>query len=299
MSRLVTVLALFSAVAALQACSRSQPASPDGAAASPTASSTATQPETTPQKADGPDLRRMQDLRADLAPLVAGSYGEHCNSSVGKGFPDVTKGFPMTFSPQGVLSWADQSLDLVKTPGMKLYVTRMSQGKTFTFNFESIQAGTGARLHIGSVSQNGSVPGATLTDSSKAPDDTSKDLGYICMSSKAPQLETQSLWAIAAKHLKVPRTTMSCSPLGKFDFQELAFEFDGQEIKAGDQVFHPGDAWLNETISVDPHDDHGLVFTFTKADESSVTLALDGKGQLSFSQLRLGKGRHLACSPKS
>ena len=296
MSRLVTVLALISSVAALQACSRSQP---EATGADPAPSSSAA-PSKGKTRAEGDSRQQqLQAVRADLVPLAAGTYAEHCNFSVGHAFPDTTKGSPMTYSPQGVLTWADQSLDLVKTEGMKLHVARMSQGKTFAFNFESIQAGTGARLHIGSVSQDGSVPGATLTDSSKSPGDSSKDLGYICMSSKSPALASQALWPIAAKHMKVPLTTMSCAPLGKFDFQDVAFEFDGQQIRAGNQVFLPSDALLNETLSVDPHDPKGLMFSVTKTDETSVTLVLAGQGRLDFAELSLGKGKHLLCSPKS
>lgn len=282
---------LFAAcVVALTACSKSAPPADDKAAPADAVS---------PDDAKGRAL--VQALKQDLAAEFVTTASEACGSVKGQEPPDLKSGSPMSYSAAGVVDWGKGSLNYVKEPGALVVVSNMRAEKTFSFGADIYDLDSGARRYVAGLSQlKGQTMGATVTDETKAANgDSTQTTGNLCVGGTTPPPRiTQGVWPLAVKHLQVPSTPMSCFTVGKFDKITLPFSFDGKTLQAGKYSFTEADAAYNETLTIDPKaGTANVVYSISKADESSAGIGLSRPGVLLYAALTLPGGLPMICSP--
>jgi hypothetical protein len=293
-----TLLAL-AIVAALSACSKPTEAV-EGQHAQP-ASARAAAPKNGGGADEAGSAAFTNAIKADFASQFVTSASESCAAVKGKEFPVPNSGSPMRYGADGVISWGKSSLDYVKEPGAALVLTNSRGDKTFSFGVDIHDLPGGERRYVAGLSQLKGAPlGATVTDETKAVNgDVNLTTGNLCGGSAVPALVTQGLWPLAVRHLQVPATVMSCTPIGKFESQDIPFAFDGKTIQAGTNGFTQADTAFSEGLVIDPKGNNaGVVYSVSRADGSGASLGLSRPGALSYAALDLPGGEHLLCMPK-
>jgi hypothetical protein len=290
-----TVL-LAACLAALSACSKPDPAAPPKP--SPSAGAQPAASESPPIDAQTAAL--VNAVKQDFAAQFTATASEACGSVKGQEMPDLKSGSAMTYGAGGVISWGASSFDYVKEPGAHIVLSNSRAEKTFSFGVDIYDMVKGDRRYVAGLSQlKGASLGATVTDETKAVDgDVKLTTGNVCVGSQTPPLVTQGAWALAAKHLQVPQTRMSCVTVGKFDTMPVAFTFDGKTLQAGQHSFTAADAAQSETLIIDPNGNSpGVMYSVSRGGESGAGIGLSKSGALSYAALDLPGGVHMVCSP--
>ncbi|MBI3712686.1 MAG: hypothetical protein HY253_06960 [Burkholderiales bacterium] len=241
-----------------------------------------------------------QAAKRDFALMFAADAREACGYVKGREVPDFKNGSVMNYSADGVISWGKGSFNYVQEPGAKLMLNNARSEKTFSFGVD-IYDKKDERLYVAGLSQlNGASLNATVTDETKAVDGNSdQTTGNLCVGKTVPPLISRGAWQLAVKYLQVPKTTMSCVRLGKFEFMDVDFAFDGKVITAGEHRFTEADAQHSENWSIDPHrDGAAIVYSMYKADGSGVGIGVSQANKLTFAELTPAKGDVLTCSTK-
>lgn len=290
-----STLAIAACLAALSACSKSgapvedktpAPAEPAAATAAPAV--------------DAKTAALVQAIKQDFAARFTATASEACGSVKGQEMPDLKSGSPMQYSAAGVLDWGRGRFDYVKEPGAHLVLTNGRAEKTFSFGVDIYDLDKGGRRYVAGMSQlKGAAPGLTVTDETQAPNGESNlTTGNLCVGSAVPPLVTQGAWALAAKHLQVAPTTMSCVPLGKLEATRMSFAFDGKTLQAGPYRFSEADAAYSENLIIDPQAPWAnVMYSVSRADGSGAGLGLSQAGVLAYASLDLPGGEKLQCSP--
>lgn len=280
---IVAVLATLSACSKAKEIAEETTAAPAGLPASPASPS------------DTALASMVHNAKVDFAALFVATASEACASVKGQEFPDPKSGSPMTYTAGGVISWGKGSLDYVKAPAATLTMSNSRAEKTFAIGVEINDPVTSGRRYIAGLSQlNGGLLGATVTDETQA-----ITTGNLCAGKTAPALATQGVWSLAAKYLKVPKTVMSCAPIGQTDFQDVTFEFDGTTITAGKNTFTQADSSVRELLNINPNTDATpIVYTVEKSDGSSASVGVAAPGTLGYASLSLDANTHLLCIKK-
>lgn len=276
-------------LATLSACSKSEEIA-DADAAAP-----AVTPASPAPPGDTALAAMVHNAKVDFAALFVATASEACASVKGQEFPDPKSGSPMTYTAGGVISWGKGSLDYVNAPGAILSLSNSRAEQTFSVGIDMVDPVKGGRSYVAGLSQlNGGLLDATVTDETQA-----LTTGNLCVGKTAPALATQGVWSLAAKYLKVPKTVMSCAPIGQLDFHDVPFEFDGTTISAGKNTFTQGDSSVRELLNINPNTDAPpIVYTVEKSDGSSVSLGVATPGSLGYASLSLDANTHLLCITK-
>jgi hypothetical protein len=112
-----------------------------------------------------------------------------------------------------------------------------------------------------------------------------------------PALVTKGLWPLAARHLQVTHTALSCVN-ARFEKAVVEFSFDGQTLQAGQYRFTETDAAYSETLTIDPSDARAkVIYTVEKDEATKVRIGLSEAGVLDYATLDLPGGVHWGCSP--
>ncbi|ANH66394.1 hypothetical protein [Mitsuaria sp. 7] len=297
-----TVLAL-ACLAALTACSKSNDAA-EAKDPPPTSAPSASPAEAPQRDASSDDAKAAaftHAVKVDVAAQVVSTASEACGSMKGQEMPAPNSGSPMQYGAGGVISWGKGSLDYVKEPGATVVFTSNRSEKTFAFGTDIYELPQGNRKYVAGLGQlKGGSLSATVTDETKAVDgDSQLTTSNLCVGSQPPALATQGAWAIAAKHLQVPATPMTCTQIGKFESQSLSFAFDGKTLQAGSNSFSQADSASGETLTIDPKGGSAnVVYSVARADGTGAGLGLSQPRVLSYAALDLPGGVHLICAPK-
>ncbi len=283
--------------AALSACSKPDTPAEDNNAA-------AVSEPATPAP-DANTAAFLKALKVDFAAQFVASASEACGSVKGQEMPDLKSGSPMTYAASGVIDWGKGQLDYVQEPGAKVGLINARDEGTFSFGVDVHVLGSGERQYVAGLSQlkNGAIS-ATVTDERDAiahQGDSSRTHGNLCVGGTAPPARvTQGLWALAAKHLQVPKTDLTCLDLAsKTGPVTMAFSFDGTTLQAGDQRFTVADSAHSETLMIDPlTNTPGVIYSVNRPDGSGAGIGLSAPKTLHYAQLDLpGSGRLMCGTP--
>lgn len=295
-------LVVIACLLVLSGCSKSNDATADKDKSPPAAdaSDAPTPPTADEAKAAALAAAFTNAVKVDVAALVVASPSEACSGMKGQDMPDPKLGAPIQFTPAGVISWGKGSLDYVKEPGAIVVFTGNRAEKTFAFGADIYELPQGNRKYVAGLSQlRGGSLSATVTDETKAQEDSKQSVSQLCVGSGTPALATQGAWVVAAKHLQVAATTMSCTPMGKLEMQDIVFSFDGKTIQAGANSFTQADSGTGETLNVDHKGSSAsVVYSLAKADGTGVGLGMSQAKTLSYATVDLPGGVHLLCSGK-
>lgn len=300
MRRTIVVVACL---AALSACSKKREVVGEKGSdqAASTTANTAPADKGDASAEDAKTTEFMNAIKADFASQFVSTASEACASTKGQDMPDPKLGAPMQFADSGEISWGKGTLNYVKEPGSTIVMTNGRDEKTFAFGVDIYDLPKGDRKYVAGLSQlKGGSLSATVTDETKAVDGDSKlTTGNLCVGNVVPPLVTQGLWPLAAKHLQVAATNMSCNPLGKIEPQSMSISFDGKIIQAGTSTYTQADSAIGESLTIDPKGNTASVmYSVTKVDGTGVGLGLSRASVLTYASLELPGGVHLLCAPK-
>jgi hypothetical protein len=294
---------VLACLAALAACSKSNDAA-ETKDPTPTTAPSVSPAESPSREASSDDAKAAaftNAIKADVAAQLVSTASDACGSVKGQEMPDLKSGSPMQYGASGVISWGKGSLDYVKEPGATVVFTSNRNEKTFAFGADIYELPQGNRKYVAGLGQlKGGSLSATVTDETQAADGDSKlTTGNLCVGSQPPALATQGAWAIAAKHLQVPATPMTCTQIGKFESQSVTFAFDGKALQAGSNSFSQADSAAGETLTIDPKGGSAnVVYSVSRADGTGAGVGLSQPKVLSYAALDLPGGVHLICAPK-
>jgi hypothetical protein len=278
----------------LAACSKTEkPAEPQQV--QPTAQQSASTPSPAAQTAF------VDAAKKDFALQFVTKTSEACAGTKGREFPDFKTGSPMQYSAQGDITWGTNSVNYVHETAAKLVFINSQQEKTFTTGIDISDPQSGNRKYVFGLSQlKGESIGATVTDETKAVDgNLDQTTGNLCQGHAAPDLVTQGAWGLAAKHIQVPKTTLSCFVLGSLNRTDVTFSFDGKTIQANELVITQEDSRYSEQLIIDPQEDkESIVYEVNKPDGTSVSLGISQPKTLTFAQVRFQKDQIMMCGPK-
>ena len=294
-------LLVVACIATLSACSKKPAEAVEEKAAEPTAVQAAPAAQGDSSKSDAATAAFLHAIKVDFAAQFVATESEACGSVKGQEMPDLKSGSPMQYAASGVISWGKGSFDYVKEPGAAVVLTNSRAEKTFSFGVDIYDIPKGGRRYVAGLGQlKGASLSATVTDETKAVDGDAKlTTGNLCVGSAVPPLVTQGAWPLAAKYLQVPSTSMSCTPIGKFESQAIAFAFDGSAIQAGTNKFTQADSASAETLTIVPNGNTpSVTYSVTRADGTAVELGLSRPGALFYASLALPGGEHLICALK-
>ena len=283
-------IVLFAAcLVALSACSR--PAPPADDKATPAADTSAE---------DARARALVLAVKQDVAAGFVATASDACAGLKGDAPPDPKTGAPVSFSAAGVIGWAAGSIDYAKEPGATVTVTTTRADKSFSFGAYIYDLGSRALRYTADLTQMPGQPmNATVKDQTKpTTGDARPATGTQCTGGTTPPaLVTQGLWPVAARHLQVPVTPLSCIS-GRVERAVIEFSFDGKTLQAGAHRFTEADAAYSETLTVDPASGMAKVmYVVEKDDVSNASIGLSEAGVLSYATLNLPGNVHWACSP--
>jgi|GEM_PF-4072553 len=235
----------------------------------------------------------LKSAKRDFALLFVAKVGDRC--ATGKDqqeVPDLATGRFINYAADGEISWGTNQFNYVEKFGSITFINAQSE-HTFVFKTEAYDPDTHEIQFAASLEQlKGDILKASAVDSSNTL------MG--CVGESAPPAGvTQGAWSVAAKYALVADTIMSCAPLGKAELTDIAFSFNGSVIHAGQYAFTQDDSRNNEVFNILPdNEDAKLSYSVTKADGSSVLIALSGKNILSHAELKSSEGVQHLCTIK-
>jgi hypothetical protein len=243
----------------------------------------------------------IEAAKKDFALQFATKADDTCAGTKGREFPDFKTGHPMQYSAEGDITWGKNAVNYVHESGAKLVFINSQQDKTFSTGIDVSDTQSGNRKYVFGLSQlKGDSISATVTDETKAIDgNQDQTTGNLCQGHATPDLVTQGAWALAAKHIQVPKTTLSCFVLGSMNMSDVTFSFDGKTIQANQLSFTQEDSRYSEHLIIDPQEDKAsIMYQVNKADGTGVSLGIAQPKTLTFAQVSFQKDQIMMCGPK-
>lgn len=242
----------------------------------------------------------IKSIKKDFAALFVAEVSEECVRAKGDEMPVPKSGSAIQYAADGQISWGASSFNYVEESGGLSFENNQS-AHIFVFNTDIFHNETNNRDYGAGLSQlKGNYLDAIASEYSGTNNaDANLPTTNACIGRTPPALVTQGAWSLAAKHVQVSKTIMSCTSLGKFETTDIAFSFNGKLIEAGNNNFTETDSHNSEVFIIQPtNEDAKISYSVQRADGVRVLLGLSAPNNLTHAELKLADGTQQMCTIK-